>query len=172
MNLRRDEPFADAHIAWDAPQDRVPDSYTVVIINHLLDDDITEVSGITELFYEEPIHVDVTDKSYKVKAVYEECESEFALNTNGEDFIRVTSLDVPESMFSAALYPNPTTGQLTVEMEGLTSVVVYDLVGQCLMESMAKEGSAQLDLNGLKNGVYLVKASTATGSVIEKVVKM
>ena len=172
VNLRRDEPFADAHIAWDAPQDRVPDSYTVVIINHLLDDDITEVSGITELFYEEPIHVDVTDKSYKVKAVYEECESEFALNSNGEDFIRVTSLDVPESMFSAALYPNPTTGQLTVEMEGLTSVEVYDLVGQCLMESMAKEGSAQLDLNGLKNGVYLVKASTATGSVIEKVVKM
>ena len=172
VNLHRDEPFADAHIAWDAPEDRVPDSYTVVIINHLFDDAITEVSGITELFYEEPIHVDATDKSYKVKAVYEECESEFALTSQGDDFIRVTSLDVPESMFSAALYPNPTTGQLTVEMEGLKEVEVYNLVGQCLLRKDVSEGNAIIDMSGLQNGVYMVKVSANYGSVMQKVVKM
>ncbi len=172
VNLHRDEPFADAHIAWDAPEDRVPDSYTVVIINHLFDDAITEVSGITELFYEEPIHVDATDKSYKVKAVYEECESEFALTSQGDDFIRVTSLDVPESMFSATLYPNPTTGQLTVEMEGLKEVEVYNLVGQCLLRKDIPEGNAIIDMSGLQNGVYMVKVSANYGSVMQKVVKM
>ena len=172
MNLHRDEPFADAHIAWDAPEDRVPDSYTVVIINHLFDDAITEVSGITELYYEEPIHVDATDKSYKVKAVYEECESEFALTSQGDDFIRVTSLDVPESMFSAALYPNPTTGQLTVEMEGLKEVEVYNLVGQCLLRKDVSEGNAIIDMSGLQNGVYMVKVKANSGSVMQKVVKM
>jgi hypothetical protein len=172
VNLHRDEPFADAHIAWDAPEDRVPDSYTVVIINHLFDDAITEVSGITELFYEEPIHVDATDKSYKVKAVYEECESEFALTSQGDDFIRVTSLDVPESMFSAALYPNPTTGQLTVEMEGLKEVEVYNLVGQCLLRKDVPEGNAVIDMSDLQNGVYMVKVSAISGSIMQKVVKM
>ena len=172
VNLHRDEPFADAHIAWDAPEDRMPDSYTVVIINHLFDDAIIEVSGITELFYEEPIHVDATDKSYKVKAVYEECESEFALTSQGDDFIRVTSLDVPESMFSATLYPNPTTGQLTVEMEGLKEVEVYNLVGQCLLRKDVSEGNAIIDISGLQNGVYMVKVRANSGSVMQKVVKM
>ena len=169
--LRREDPWGMAHIAWDAPEDRVPDSYTVVIIDHQLND-TTDVAGLTELFYEEAIAIDITDKSYKVKAVYEECESEFAMTANGEDFIRVTNLSVDECQMNLKLYPNPTNGQLIVEAEGMTSVSVYNLIGQCLMEHTAKDGSVTFDMYSLQNGVYMVKVSTLAGSVMQKVVKM
>jgi hypothetical protein len=170
-NLRREEPFGMAHIAWDAPEDRVPDSYTVVIINHQLND-TTCVTGLTELFYEEAIAIDITDKSYKVKAVYEECESEFALNANGEDFIRVTNLSVDECQMNLKLYPNPTSGQLSIEAVDMTLVSVYDLVGQCVMQKSAENGQLNLDMGQLQNGIYFVKVNTANGSVVQRVVKM
>ena len=170
-NLRREEPSVMAHIAWDAPEDRVPDSYTVVIINHQLND-TTYVTGLTELFYEEAIAIDITDKSYKVKAVYEECESEFALNANGEDFIRVTNLSVDECQMNLKLYPNPTSGQLSIEAVDMTLVSVYDLVGQCVMQMPAKDSQATLDMSQLQNGIYFVKVTTANGSVVQRVVKM
>jgi hypothetical protein len=170
-NLRREEPFGMAHIAWDAPEDRVPDSYTVVIINHQLND-TTNVTGLTELFYEEAILIDITDKSYKVKAVYEECESEFALNANGEDFIRVTNLSVDECQMNLKLYPNPTSGQLSIEAVDMTLVSVYDLVGQCVMQKSAENGQLNLDMGQLQNGIYFVKVNTAIGSVVQRVVKM
>ena len=170
-NLRREDPTTVAHIAWDAPEDRLPDSYTIVIINHLLSD-TTEVVGINDLFYEESISVDVTDKSYKVKAVYAECESEYALTETGEDFIRVSNLGMNENALSVNLYPNPTSGELSVEAEGLTSVSVYNLVGQCLMEKLGENGKAIIDLKGMQNGVYFVKVSGTNGAIIKKVVKM
>lgn len=170
-NLRREEPFGAAHIAWDAPEDRVPDSYTVVIINHQLND-TTNVTGLTELFYEEAIHIDITDKSYKVKAVYDECESEFALNANGEDFIRVTNLSVDECQMNLKLYPNPTSGQLSIEAVDMTLVSVYDLVGQCVMQMTADDNQTAIDLSQLQNGIYFIKVNTANGSAVQRVVKM
>ena len=170
-NLRREAPLAMAHIAWDAPEDRVPDSYTVVIVNHLLDE-TTEVTGLTELYYEEAISIDIIDKSYKVKAVYEECESEFALNADEEDFIRITNLAVDERLLNVKLYPNPTSGQLSIEAEEMTSVSVYDIVGQCLIQTTAKDGHATLDMSQLHNGIYFIKVNTASGSAIQRVVKM
>ena len=171
-NLRREDPFAMAHIVWDAPEDRVPDSYTVVIVNHLLGD-TTEVTGLTELYYEEAISVDITDKSYKVKAVYEECESEFALTADEEDFIRITNVSVDENpLFEVKLYPNPTSGQLSIEAEEMTSVSVYDVVGQRVMQMSAQDGQAVVDMSQLNNGIYFIKVNTANGSATQRVVKM
>ena len=70
------------------------------------------------------------------------------------------------------LYPNPTSGQLSIEAEEMTSVSVYDLVGQCLMQMSVEDGQATLDMSQLQMGVYLVKVSTANGSMMQRVVKM
>jgi fibronectin type 3 domain-containing protein len=171
-NLRREDPFAMAHIAWDAPEDRAPESYTVVVINHLTNETIN-VAGITDLYYEEAIAIDVMDKSYKVKAVYPECESDFALNADGDDFVRITNLAVDEnSLLNVKLYPNPTSGQLSIEAEEMTSVYIYDIVGQCLMQIQTNEGQATLDMSQMQNGIYFIKVNTTNGSVVQRVVKM
>ena len=169
-HLRRLDP--GAHIAWDAPADREPESYTVIIFNHLTNE-TTEVTGINDLDYEEIMAVDGTDKTYRVKAVYPECESEFALADNGDDFIRITDLSVDDNLIlDVRLYPNPTTGVLSIEAEAMTSVSVFDLVGQCVMQRLAEDGQVVLDMSQMQNGIYLVKVSTANGSVMQRVVKM
>ena len=170
-DLRRGDYWAS--VTWTAPADRIPDSYTVTVIDHCQQDMVAEIFGITGTQYlDMSAPVDATDRSYKVKAVYADCESEFALTAEGEDFVRITELDVTENTLLATLYPNPTTGQLTIELEGLTSVEVYNLVGQCLLRKDVADDNALIDMSGLQNGVYMVRMSATKGSVMQKVVKM
>jgi len=138
----------------------------------MIANDTTILTGLTETVYESLYSIDGTDKIFQLKAVYPECESDFALTANGEDFVRFTSLLVNELDASVNLYPNPTSGLLTIEAENMTTVSIYNLVGQCLMESSAKDGVVSVDLNSLQSGVYMVKVSTSTGSVMQKVIKM
>ena len=161
-----------ASVEWTAPEDRTPDSYTIIVIDHTQNDLETVHTGVTETKYIDVISEFVVNRSYKVKAVYPECESELALTDNGEDFIRISNVSVGENLFKVRLYPNPTSGQLSIEAEAMTSVGVYDLVGQCLMQMPAKDGQANLDMSQLQNGIYLIKVSTANGSMMHRVVKM
>ena len=164
--------FFDAiHVEWQAPEDRVPDSYTLIVYD-MIGNDTTILTNLTETVYESVYAIDGTDKIFQVKAVYPECESEFALTADGDDFVRLTSFSVGENAIEAKLYPNPTLGQLTIEAENMTSIGVYNLIGQCLVETTAKDGTVILDMNGLQNGVYMVKVNTKSGSVMQKVIKM
>jgi hypothetical protein len=162
-------------IEWTAPEDRTPDSYTVTVIDHLMNDAITEIADVTETKYVDEVSSEevAIDRSYKVKAVYPECESEFALADNGDDFIRISNVSVGENQLSnVRLYPNPTSGQLSIEADHMTTVSVFDLVGQCLIQMTAKDGQTTLDMSQLQNGIYLIKVSTTNGSVMQRVVKM
>lgn len=170
-NLRRGT--VGMSIEWTAPADRVPESYTVVVIDHYTDDMIKEITGITETRYVDADVAWAIANYYKVKAVYSECESEFALADNGDDFIFITNASVDEnSLLNVKLYPNPTSGQLSIEAVDMTLVSVYDLVGQCVMQMPAKDSQATLDMSQLQNGIYFVKVTTANGSVVQRVVKM
>lgn len=169
--LRREAPMNVAHIAWDAPEERTPDSYTVVIVNNITNE-TTEVTGVADLYYEDAITVEEMDKSYKVKAVYEECESEFALTESGDDFVNVNNLSVAEGFINAVVYPNPTSGQLTIEAEAMTTVSVFDLVGQCVMRQSVDNDQVVIDMDNLQNGIYMVKVETLNGTVMQRVVKM
>ena len=159
------------HVEWQAPEERVPDSYTLYIYD-MIRDDTTIMTGLTETVYEMGYSIDGTDIIFQVKAVYPECESDFALSIDGMDFVRFTSLSVNEMANLVKLYPNPTSGQLSIEAEEMTTVSVYDLVGQCVMQVSAKEGQVTVDMSQLHNGIYFVKVNTANGSVTQRVVKM
>ena len=160
-------------IIWTAPEERTPDSYTVIVIDHLNNELTTEVTGISQTYYEDNTSaVDAIDRSYKVRAVYPECESEFALTANGNDFVRITNIGVDENQMNVKIYPNPTSGQLSIEAEEMTSVSVYDLLGQCVMQMSAEDGQATLDMSQLQNGIYFIKVNAANGSVVQRVVKM
>ena len=144
-------------------------------MDHMSDDETTEVTGVTETQYVFESYTESVafDVSLKVKAIYPECESDFALTENGEDFIHITNLSVDENAHSKVkLYPNPTSGQLSIAAEKMTSVSVYDLVGQCVMQMSAERGQLTLDMSQLQNGIYFVKVNTANGSAVQRVVKM
>jgi fibronectin type 3 domain-containing protein len=159
------------HVEWQSPEDRVPDSYTLYIYD-LIRNDTTILTDLTEMVYESGYSVDGTDIIFQVKAVYPECESDFALSIDGKDFVRFTSLSVNEMANLVKLYPNPTSGQLSIEAEKMTSISVFDLLGQCVMQMTVEDGQATIDMSQLQEGIYLIKVSTANGTSMQRVIKM
>ena len=80
-----------------------------------------------------------------------------------EDCSDVAELDA----LQVAVYPNPTSGALKIEAEGLESVEIYNLFGEKLYENTARNGRFDYDLSPFGSGVYVVRVQTK-GSVVTK----
>ena len=66
------------------------------------------------------------------------------------------------------IYPNPTTGLLTISMEDFSHAEVYDLMGRMIKRSQ----QPTFDLHNLPQGLYVVKLfDHSKNSMIRKVVK-
>ena len=75
-------------------------------------------------------------------------------------------LSVNELTAEAKLYPNPTTGQFTVEGANVAKVEVYSLVGQKVHEAEGK--SVSIDAAEWNKGIYLVNIIDEDGAVVTK----
>ncbi|UOQ54631.1 T9SS type A sorting domain-containing protein [Hymenobacter cellulosivorans] len=80
----------------------------------------------------------------------------------------------------SALYPNPASGVVTLEVAGLSKAEaatgeVRNALGQLVqnftVQPQAGKLSTQLDLSNLKSGVYTVRLQTADGAVVKRVVR-
>lgn len=65
------------------------------------------------------------------------------------------------------VYPNPVSDVLSVQADNVTSLTVYSLTGQKLLES----GSDKVDVSNLYPGVYFVRIVTDKAIVVNKFVK-
>ncbi len=75
-------------------------------------------------------------------------------------------LNVNEISSEAKLYPNPTTGQFTVEGANVAKVEVFNLVGQKVHQA---EGQViSIDAAEWHKGIYLVNIIEQNGSVVTK----
>ncbi len=93
------------------------------------------------------VHTDQNDCTYSV-----------AIN---EDLLSVTELTA-----ETKLYPNPTTGQFTVEGANVAEVEVYNLVGQKVYEAEGQVVS--IDAANWNKGIYLVNIIDEDGAVVIK----
>ena len=79
-------------------------------------------------------------------------------------------LNVTELSAEAKLYPNPTTGQFTVEGANVAKVEVYNLVGQKVCEQQGCK-VVNIDATSWHKGIYLVNIIEENGAVVtEKLV--
>ena len=69
---------------------------------------------------------------------------------------------------SVKLYPNPTTGNLFIEVEGLQKVEVIDAVGRVVMTENAGNS---INMSSLANGIYTVRVHANGFTAVKKVVK-
>ncbi|MFH2142596.1 MAG: T9SS type A sorting domain-containing protein [Bacteroidota bacterium] len=78
------------------------------------------------------------------------------------------------------IYPNPTTGVITINNEKLEikNVSVFDIYGKEIFidkvksqKSNNKSQKYELDLSSLPKGIYLIKLTTVEGVMVEKVIK-
>ena len=122
----------------------------------------------SQLYYEYRDNLaddDHEDVYYRLTAFYladngETCESDYATTLNNPELnyvaIDLTSTDENQAL-DFKLYPNPTNGLITIELEGLQKVMVYNALGQVLISKEADGSSLQLDLSGFEGGLYWVK---------------
>jgi hypothetical protein len=65
------------------------------------------------------------------------------------------------------VYPNPTSGEITIELENLHSqemgYSVVDLIGRVLQNGAITKNVSQLDLSKLSKGVYFLQLHDSSG---------
>ena len=75
---------------------------------------------------------------------------------------------VAELEQSLKIYPNPTTGVLNIQGEGMTSVEVYNTVGQRVMTQVVEGNGIQLNTESLNNGIYFLRVQANDGAVLNR----
>ena len=118
--------------------------------------------GPADYFYLD-VYVNALAKGYvvttfTVQTDQNDCTYSVAIN---EDLLSVTELSA-----ETKLYPNPTTGQFTVEGANVAKVEVYNLVGQKVHEAEGK--TVSIDATNWNKGIYLVNIIEEKGAVVTK----
>ena len=67
------------------------------------------------------------------------------------------------------VYPNPTNNLVTIEAESMTEVLVYNIMGQCVLRKEIAGNQATIDLQHVSEGLYLLRVKTANGIVSKRI---
>lgn len=127
-------------LTWDAPE-VLPLHYNLYRFDlNVKENIVIEVPADATSYYDE---ADMGYYKYQLTAVYEECESEFALTPNGEDHVDIVVTGVTENG----------------EGDIVTIVNLYNMRGQQL---------GTKDLNELNSGVYILQGLTQNGRLVSR----
>jgi hypothetical protein len=66
------------------------------------------------------------------------------------------------------IYPNPTSGVLNIQGEGLESIKVYNTIGQCVMTQEVNGNDIQVNTENLNNGIYFLRVRANDGVVLNR----
>ena len=69
---------------------------------------------------------------------------------------------------SVKIYPNPTSGVLNIQGEGLKSIEVYNTKGQCVMMQEVNGDGIQLNTESLNNGIYFLRVRANDGTLLNR----
>ena len=78
--------------------------------------------------------------------------------------------NLAESRHEANIYPNPSTNDFMVTLDGMLSVSVFTLEGRLLRTLEASGNECRIE--GLSEGIYLLKINTKDDVIVEKIVKL
>ena len=67
---------------------------------------------------------------------------------------------------SLNVYPNPTNGQIKIELESPSTIELIDIKGNTILQKHYDAGVAMLDLNGISNGIYFIKGNGVTEKIV------
>jgi hypothetical protein len=106
---------------------------------------------------------------YQVTAVYDACESDFALTPDlSQNYVDVTVTSVSETVDSR-IYPNPTTGNVTIEANNMKHITVISTLGQVLYDANISGDTYTMNLGQYQAGLYMVRIFTENGVSVKRV---
>ena len=135
-----DEELFGVNLSWIAPETQ-PLHYNLYRYQEINKDDvIIEVPGDATSYYDES---GLGIYKYQLTAVYENCESDFALTPEGENYV----------------YMEVTGMEENGNDEIITVTRIYTMSGQCLKHKNVEE---------LSNGVYILQGLTEDGKLVSR----
>lgn len=94
---------------------------------------------------------------YTIKTVYE--RDDVIIETTGASVEAILTA-INENLSDARIYPNPTTGLLTIESKGMEQISLYNVFGQEVLCKEVKGEHATIDLGEFTHGIYLLRISS------------
>jgi len=77
---------------------------------------------------------------------------------------------VAENTAQAMVYPNPTSGEITVECESLSHVRIVNAYGQTVYSADLEGDQTRIDLSQMAKGIYMMQIEAAEGQTVKKIV--
>jgi hypothetical protein len=68
------------------------------------------------------------------------------------------------------IFPNPVTDQLTINLEGLKMVMLYDVTGKLVMKKVVSSNILTIETSNFQPGIYFLNAF-GNKNIIQKVIK-
>ena len=113
--------------------------------------------------------VAIGNYQYQVTAVTGDCESDFALTPDmSQNYVEISVTNVNE-INDTRIYPNPTTGNVTIEAAGMNHITVVNTLGQVLYDTNVNGDQMTMNLGQFKAGVYMIRITTESGVSVSRV---
>ncbi|MBR6930724.1 MAG: C10 family peptidase [Bacteroidales bacterium] len=123
-------------------------------------EDVLFESGLPYWFYSSPL---TEPGYYTVVLEGQDCDSVIGLTLD-----IVLGMEEPQET-AIQVWPNPTSGLLHIEAEGIDKVEICNLLGQVVLHAEKVDG---IDLSNLRKGVYFLIASNKIGlKTVTKLIK-
>lgn len=102
-----------------------------------------------------------------------ECETDYGYSTTVDSLVVTGTLGVNQFLKSTVnFYPNPAENVLNFSSNELVSdVLIFNTLGQKVMETKVNSIEGQIDISDLAAGNYIVRGITQSGTQLFKVVK-
>ena len=105
------------------------------------------------------------------EVVTEELVYTFTVTENRSFVAHLTPIEgIHEDAVNAAVYPNPTSGEVTVECDGLSHVRIVNAYGQTVYNAYLEGDQTRIDLSQMAKGIYMMHIEAAEGQNVRKIV--
>jgi hypothetical protein len=74
-----------------------------------------------------------------------------------------------------SVFPNPSNGKFTIQANSYqlianSPIEIYNVLGECIHQQICKSANQQIDLSGLKEGIYFLQVKTNEGVIASKII--
>ena len=80
-----------------------------------------------------------------------------------------SSFDVNESSINAKIYPNPTSGNINIEVAGMQRITVINTLGQVVTDIELEADTTTIDMTRFGKGLYVIRIQTKEGSCTRRI---
>ena len=123
------------------------------------------ITGATNQF-----HTATQTGFYSVRVTVNNCSATSVLLNH--TITATNDLDKDQSIVK--VYPNPTTGQFTIELQNNTSlksvVTLLNTLGQVILRQDLINNIGQFDVSSMTSGIYLIKIRTEKREIRRKII--